>query len=30
MKVLRIDINGAINITTDGTNVSYNVFTDGL
>ena len=29
-KVLRTDINGAINITTDGTNVAYNVFTDGL
>ena len=29
-KVFRTDINGAINITTDGTNVAYNVFTDGL
>jgi competence protein ComEC len=29
-RVLRTDINGAINITTDGTNVAYNVFTDGL
>jgi competence protein ComEC len=29
-RVLRTDINGAINITTDGANVAYNVFTDGL
>ncbi|MGA2330925.1 MAG: DNA internalization-related competence protein ComEC/Rec2 [Syntrophales bacterium] len=29
-RVLRTDINGTINITTDGTNVAYNVFTDGL
>ncbi|MGD1152579.1 MAG: DNA internalization-related competence protein ComEC/Rec2 [Syntrophales bacterium] len=29
-RVLRTDVNGAINITTDGTNVAYNVFTDGL
>jgi competence protein ComEC len=27
-KVFRTDINGAINITTDGTNVAYNVFAD--
>ena len=27
-KVLRTDINGAINITTDGTNVTYDVFAD--
>ena len=29
-RVLRTDVNGAINITTDGTDVAYNVFTDGL
>jgi competence protein ComEC len=28
-RVLRTDINGAVNIATDGTSVSYNVFTDG-
>ena len=29
-RVLRTDINGAINITTDGTNMAYSIFTDGL
>jgi competence protein ComEC len=29
-KVFRTDINGAINITTDGTHAAYNVFTDHL
>ena len=29
-RVLRTDINGAINITTDGTNVAYSLYTDGL
>jgi competence protein ComEC len=28
--VLRTDVNGAINLTTDGTDVTYDVYTDGL